>query len=275
MRLAVSNLAWPSDQEGTAFERLAALGAAGVEVAPTRIAPWPELTSPLISDYRARLEGRGLCVSSLQAVLYQRDELQLLGDDGSFAGMCEHLRRVAEIASLLGARVLVFGSPRNRRLFNFSPADAWSLGRDRLHRLGEITAAVDVALGIEPVPAFYGGDYLADWRDVLRMVREVDHPGVRVHLDTGCVGLGGGSIGEAVAASREWLAHFQIAQPNLADFAEPAENHAEAAAALRACGYAGWLAIEMREAESAPLAAMETAVRTALKIYGDEITSSY
>jgi hypothetical protein len=68
--------------------------------------------------------------------------------------------------------------------------------------------------------------------------------------------------------------HFQIAQPNLADFAEPAENHAEAAAALRACDYAGWLAIEMREQATDPLGATEAAVCVVLKLYGGEPVTS-
>lgn len=267
MRLAVSNLAWPATAEAAAFGRLAALGVAGVEVAPTRLAPWPELTPAVLADYRARLDGDGLVVSSLQAILFGCDGLQLLSDAGSFAGLCGHIDRVADIATMLGGQVLVFGAPRNRRRGDTPEAEAWRLGRDRLHRLGEIAAAHGTVIGIEPVPAFYGGDFLASWQDVLRMVREVDHPGIRVHLDTGCVGLGGGSIGEAVGASIEWLAHFHAAQPGLAGFAEPAANHAEAAAALAAAGYDGWLAIEMREQQGDPLGAMEIAVRAVLETY--------
>jgi sugar phosphate isomerase/epimerase len=267
MRLSVSNLAWPADQEAAAFGRLAALGVAGIEVAPTRIAPWAGLAPSVLADYRARVEDQGLFVSSLQAILYGCDDLHLLGDAASFAGLCDHVRRVAEIAATLGGSVLVFGAPRNRRRGDKPEAEVWPLGRDRLRRLGEIVAASNVAIGIEPVPAYYGGDFLCGWDDVLRMVREIDHPGIRVHLDTGCVGLGGGSIGEAVAASHQWLAHFHAAQPGLGSFAEPTENHAEAATMLRACGYDRWVAIEMREQETDPIGAMETAIHAVLGIY--------
>jgi len=267
MRLAVSNLAWPAAAEEAAFGRLAALGVAGVEVAPTRLAPWKELTPAILTDYRTRLEREGLRVSSLQAILFGCDDLQLLSEAGSFTGLCEHIRRVADIAALLGARVLVFGAPRNRRRGDMPEAEAWRLGRDRLRALGEIAAARNTVIGIEPVPAFYGGDFLASWQDVLRMVRELDHPGIRVHLDTGCVGLGGGSIGDAIDASIEWLIHFHAAQPGLAGFAEPAANHAEAGTALRAAAYDNWLAIEMREQEGDALGATETAVHAVLRLY--------
>lgn len=267
MRLAVSNIAWPADDDAAAFSRLAALGVAGIEVAPTRIAPWAELTPPVLAGYRRRLADHGLVVSSLQAILYGCDDLRLLADAASFAALCEHIERVAGIAAALGALVMVFGAPRNRRRGDRTAAEARSLGSERLRRLGEIAGAAGVAIGIEPVPPFYGGDFLTDWRDVLAMVRLVDHPGIRVHLDTGCVALAADSIAEAVTASRGLLAHFHAAQPGLQGFDPPAENHAEAGRSLRAGGYDGWVAIEMRQQETAPLAAVEAAVAAVRGLY--------
>ena len=267
MRLAVSNLAWPAHEEAAAFARLAALGVAGVEVAPTRIAPWSEINPAMLTGYRAKLRGEGLCVSSLQAIFYGCDSFQLLGDGAAFAGLCEHMERVAGMAATLGGEVLVFGAPRNRRRGDLPEAEAWSLAQDRFHRLGEIVAAEGVAIGIEPVPAFYGGDFLTTWQDVLQMVRDVAHLGIRVHLDAGCVGLGGGSIGEAIASSHACLVHYHAAQPELAGFSPPADNHREAATVLNACRYDRWVAIEMREQANDPLLAIEQAVTEVQRIY--------
>ncbi len=267
MRLSVSNLAWPADEEDAAFALLRRLGVQGVEVAPTRLANWDALSQSQLADYRARIEDAGLVVSSLQAILFGRPDLQLLGEGAAFTDLLDHMRHVSAIAATLGASALVFGSPRNRLTDGLSPAEAWQRARDRLRQVGEITAASGVVFGIEPVPAVYGGEFLAPWRDVLRMVREVDHPGIRVHLDTGCVSLGGDAIGEAVRTSAPQLAHFHAAQPQLASFDEPTPAHAEAAEALRSIAYGRWLAIEMREQTGAPLAAIETAVRFVSETY--------
>jgi sugar phosphate isomerase/epimerase len=267
MRLTVSNLAWPADQEDAAFARLARLGVKGVEVAPTRLAAWDALPDSLLTRYRERLRDEGLAVSSLQAILFGRPELRLFDEPAGFAGLLDHMRHVSAIAATLGAGVLVFGSPRNRSAGALPLEDAWPAARDRFRLLGEIAAASGAVIGIEPVPAVYGGDFLTSWRDVLRMVREVDHPGVRVHLDTGCVALGGDVIGEAVRTAREWITHFHAAEPQLGDFAAPVANHAEAAAALREIGYQRWLSIEMREQPNAPLDAVATAVRFVSDLY--------
>lgn len=250
------------------FDRLARLGVSGVEVAPTRLAAWDALPASLLTGYRARVESAGLVVSSLQAVLFGRPELQLLGEGAAFDGMIEHMRRVADIGATLGARVLVFGSPRNRLRADMEPEIAWARACERFRLLGEVTSAAGIAIGIEPVPAVYGGDFLTSWSDVLRMVRDVGHSGVRVHLDTGCVALGGGSIETAITESQQLLAHFHAAQPQLGDFQDPLPNHETAAAALRAIGYDRWISIEMREQPEDPVRTAEHAIQAVRGLYG-------
>lgn len=266
-QLAVSNLAWPAEQDDATFALLARLGVAGVEVAPTRLATWDALSAGQLADYRGRLAASGLAASSLQAVLFGLPELQLLGEEAVFAAMREHIRRVSDVAVQLGARTMVFGSPRNRLRGTMAAEAAWTIARERLHVLGEIAAAADVVIGVEPVPAFYGGDFLTSWEDVLRMVEEVASPGLQVHLDTGCVSLGGGAIQTAIEACADSLVHFHAAQVQLGSFENPDPAHAQAAAALQRIGYNGWVAIEMRQQPTEPLAAVAQAVRFVRSVY--------
>ena len=260
-RLAVSNLAFGPDLRAEAYGRLAAAGVEGVEVALTRIAPWEALTPEACRAEAASLSAAGLQASSLQAIYFGKPEAQLLGDEAGFEAMLEHTRKVAECGQALGAGVAVFGAPKNRSLGQRSLEDALDLGAARFERLGEAVSPYGLTLGIEPVPAHYGGDFLPSAAEVTAMVRRVDHPNIRLHLDTGCVMLGGGDIGEAVRTGADVLAHMHAAEPDLADFRTPASPHIEAARALTEVGYDGWVAIEMREAPEAPLEAVETAVR--------------
>jgi len=144
---------------------------------------------------------------------------------------------------------------------------AWTIARDRWRELGDIVHPAGAVIGIEPVPAHYGGDFLAVWPDVLRMVQDVDHAAIRVHLDTGCVALGGGDIAEAIPACLPWLAHFHAAQPDLATFAEPAANHVPAGRALHNGGYDRWIAIEMREPPDDPIGTTIAAVSAVRELY--------
>ncbi len=266
LRLGVSNLAWAPEQAAEALGLLARLGVAGVEAAPTRIAAWEQLDAAAVGEYRRRVEGAGLRVCSLQAILFGRPDVQLLADDAAFRALAEHVRRVAAVAEGLGAGVAVLGAPRSRTRGALAIAEAEALAAERLRALGDIAAPAGLAIGLEPVPAQYGADFMLRAADVRRVVGLCGHPAVRTHLDCACVMLGGDDIGAEIAATGAGLLHYHIAEPELAGFDAPACAHGAAAAALAAAGYAGWAVIEMRE-QPGGLAALGRAVRFAQAAY--------
>ena len=266
-RLAVSNLAWAPEQTAEALALLARHGAEGVEAAPTRIAPWERLDAAAAGAFRRRAEDAGLRVCSLQAILFGRPDAQLLADDGAFRSMAEHLRLVAEVAQELGAGVAVLGAPGNRRRGARPVAEAEALAAERLRCLGDIAHPAGLVIGLEPVPARYGADFMLRAADVRRVVALCAHPAIRTHLDTACVAGSGDAIGAEIAATGPGLADFHVAEPELGPFDAPACSHGEAAAALAATGYAGWAVVEMRE-QLDGLRAVENALRFARRAYG-------
>ena len=267
MRLAVSNLAIPDSATAHDLAALPQRGVAGIEVAPTRIAPWDALTPPRLAAYRGRMADAGLMVPSLQALLFGTEGLHLLRDPAAFDAMLAHLRHVARVGVALGAGIGVFGSPRNRQRGAMPAEAAWALARDRFAVLARAVAEEGFSLGLEPVPPVYGGDFLTVADEVIRMVAEVNHPGLRVHLDTGCVLLGGDAIATAIAAAGPALGHFHVAEPKLGPFRHPQAEHAAAAAALRRAGYDRWITIEMLEQPDGAMEAVEAAVIFAQMTY--------
>jgi D-psicose/D-tagatose/L-ribulose 3-epimerase len=265
-RLGMSNLAWAPGETAAALGLLARLGVAGIEAAPTRIAPWDRLDAAAARGYRAQVEDVGLRVCSLQAILFGRPDVQLLADEQAFEALAEHMRQVAEVAEALGAGVAVLGAPRNRTRGALTPEAAEALAAERLRVLGGIAAPAGLAIGLEPVPAQYGADFMLRAAEVRRVVAAANHPAVRTHLDCACVALGGDDIGAEVAATGAGLAHYHAAEPDIGPFDAPAPMHGQAAAALDGIGYGGWVVIEMREQPSG-LEAVERAVRFANRIY--------
>ena len=259
-RLGVSNLAWPADAEARAFALLAERGAAGVEVAPTRIAPWDELTPSRLARFRQDCEAAGLAVSSLQAVFFGRPEAALLADQAEFDAMCEHTRRLAGIAEALGARIAVFGAPKSRLRGSLGEAAAMELAAERLRVLGDIAGSGGLSFGMEPVPSAYGADFLNRASDVGALVERTGHPNIRAHLDTACVTLGGDDPASAIRAAAPLLAHYHMAEPELGPFASPTCDHAGAGRALDEVGYDRWVVIEMKQGAGDGLDAVATAI---------------
>ncbi len=249
MKLAVSNLAWNINEQEEILSLLPSLGVSGVEVAPTKIANWENIKPSLLADFRNKLNDKGLCVSSLQAIFFGKPDAQLLGDINSFGIMCEHIDFLADIAAELGAQVAVFGAPKNRQRNNISSDVAFNLAKERFKQLGEICQG-RMKIGIEPVPRFYGSDFILTAEEDLALVKAVNHPAVGLHLDTGCVLLGDGNIDLAIREGISHLIHFHVAEPELSNFASPKAAHVLAAKTLNEVGYNQWIAIEMKAGAS-------------------------
>lgn len=245
-KLAISNIAW-TGKDDEMLARLADLGIEGIEVAPGKVAPWAQLTVSVMEDFRQRVEKHGLEISSFQAFLYGRPELQLLGDQASYAALCEHMRKVCQLASVAGAKVLVFGAPKNRLLLGHTNESARALALGRLSELAEIAEKNNVSLGLEAVPRVYGAEFISSYQESLALVREINRPGLVFHLDTGCTWMQSDDIGLAIQESAAEIVHFHISQPNLSDFSEATPYHSVAADGLARVGYDRWLCIEMLE----------------------------
>jgi hypothetical protein len=74
-------------------------------------------------------------------------------------------------------------------------------------------------------------------------------------------------LNSTASFGKDWIAAYYAAQPELASFSPPADNHREAANVLSACQYDRWIAIEMREQANDPILAIEQAVTEVQRIY--------
>lgn len=264
-KLAISNLAW-TGKDDEMLARLADLGVEGIEVAPGKVAPWVELTTSVMEAFRKRVAKHGLEISSFQAFLFGHPKLQLLGDEDSYAALCAHMDKVCQLASVAGAKVLVFGAPKNRLLLGHTAETAHTLALARLSELAGIAEKHNVSLGLEAVPVTYGAEFISSYRESLALVRGVDRPGLVFHLDAGCTWMQGDDIWLAIQETVAEIAHFHISQPNLTDFNDPAPYHSVAANALAQVEYEQWLCIEMLETAE-PARAVINAVEFVQKIY--------
>ena len=258
-KLAVSNIAW-TDSNEKVFKLLSDIGVSGVEVAPGKVAGgWEGLDVKSMQAYRTLCADFGLVIPSFQAFLFGKPELQLLGDEKSFVAFTNHMKFIAELAQTAGAKVLVYGAPKNRLLLEHSYDDGMAIAEERLAVLADICWDFEVSIGLEAVPAIYGGEIIKSYKESAAIVKAVNHPGLVFHLDTGCTFLNDESVTEAINQTSDIIRHFHISQPKLTDFSDNAKYHAEAAIILNKMNYAGWLCIEMLQTD-APLNSIQIAV---------------
>ncbi|MGD0776301.1 MAG: sugar phosphate isomerase/epimerase family protein [Candidatus Solibacter sp.] len=270
MNLAVSNIAWPASADEEAARILHHSGIGGIEIAPTRLWPeWKGASRQAAEAAKARCAAMGLSVAALQAILFGKPEYKLFGSAGQREDLVNHLRFCAEMAAALGARSLVFGAPKNRELCGLTEDAAFAMARECFAAVAPDYERHGVCLCLEANPPQYGCQFLTDSAQAARMVRAVDSPGLRLHLDTACMYLAGEDLPAAVRSNFDLVSHFHVSEPFLASMEAPLIDHAQVAGTLRELKYTGWVSLEMREAAE-PSPALRQAVAFLARTYGGE-----
>ncbi len=247
MKTAISNIAWNVADDAWVADLMLEMGVVGVEIAPTKIWPKPLLASAAeLLEYRRFWEQRGIRIVAMQSLLFGRADLQVFEDQAKRDEMLQYLEAIMALASTLGAGPLVFGSPKNRKVGSRPRVEADAIAIDFFRRAGEAAIKHSVTLCIEPNPPQYECDYVTCAQQGLDLVRAVDHPGFRLHLDAAGMTLAGDPLEASLRAATGSMCHFHVSEPSLGPIGQGGVKHAVLADQLRQLGYAHWTSVEMR-----------------------------
>jgi D-psicose/D-tagatose/L-ribulose 3-epimerase len=264
VNLAVSNIAWTAAEDEEIAELLAQLGVTGIEIAPTRVWPAPlDVTSAQIDDFRERWAAHGIEIVAMQALLFGRPDLVMFNSEGQRAATLEYLRWIMAMAARLGAKPLVFGSPKNRQRGNMPMSEAEEIAAKFFAEAGAAAEEEGVLLCIEPNAKEYGCDFLVTTQETLEFLKRVPSEGIGLHLDAAMLKLNGEEPASALRLGAARLKHFHVSEPSLAPVGAAGVDHAATGRAVKAIGYAGWRSIEMRAGEAGTNAAN---VRAAIEV---------
>lgn len=270
-RLCVSQLGWQNPFDRNVLELLRDEGVQALEVTPSKLIDgWQDATSDRATAFAADMRaGYGLEVSAFQAIFYGVDGIHVFYPYEARLKLCDHTERVARFAAAMGARVLVFGAPRLRDPGDLSDDDALNHAVPVFRELARICHAQGVTLGIEANPADYGCRFITHAAQAAALVERVEHPGLRIHLDTGGMILNREDVPNFMARWGRFVCHVHISEPHLADFSPPSPAHQQIATALANYGYRGDVSIELlaRPEDQDPCQKIKTAIDAVRRIY--------
>lgn len=263
--LAISNLAWPVARDDEMREGLSALGITGIELAPSKV--WGDLRAVGRKDmleYRKKWNDVGIEIVAFQSLLFGKNHLTLFGSEESRSEMRDYLRQVISMASILGARSLVFGSPKSRQRGSMPLTEAEVIASHFFHDLGSDAQDAGVMIVLEANPTSYDADFITTTSEAAAFVDRVDSPGFQLHLDTGGMLLACEDVVEMVRAYGSQTAHIHASAPWLGPLSQgtAAMRWGDVAKVLLTCDYSGWVSIEMKEMEGTdPVAGAISEVR--------------
>ena len=188
MRISISNIAWERDEEPQIAELLGRLGVTAVDVAPGKYFPDVAAASDAdIRKVRSWWNERGISIYGMQSLLFGTKGLNVFGEVDSQERLLQHLDHVCRIAEGLGAKRLVFGSPKNRDRSGLSDKEAEDIALRFFSSLGDIARCHGVVITLEPNPVCYGTNWITTTKEAYAFVKALGNPGIAMQLDTGTV----------------------------------------------------------------------------------------
>jgi sugar phosphate isomerase/epimerase len=271
MRIAISNLAWDVNDDESVLEAMLEAGIHGVEIAPTKV--WSSPDTVKESDakrYREFWGARGIQVIAMQALLFGRADLTIFGKPDVRRKTLDYLAKMVYLGELLGAHILVFGSPKNRKVGALSGEMIDSIAIPFFQEIGTIASDHHLIFCLEPNPPIYGCDYITTLSDGVRLVQKVQREGFGLHLDAAGMTLSGEALGANAENAIRIAKHFHISDVDLAPVGSGTVDHLKLASILRKMKYEQWTSIEMRASTGSDnVNQIRKALRFAKDTYGN------
>jgi D-psicose/D-tagatose/L-ribulose 3-epimerase len=249
VRLALCNEVLAPMAFARQCEFAAALGYEGLEVAPFTLSDDPLALSAAERTQLCReASGAGIVVSGLHWLLARPTGLSITAaDPAKRARTLATLHGLIDLCADLGGRIMVHGSPAQRRL----PEDgdrpaARQRALDAFANVAEHARRAGVVYCIEPL-APPEANFIHTVDEAAAIVRGIDHPALRTMLD--CCAAARAEAESPAALLDRWLptgllAHVQVNDANLRGPGQGAQRFQPVMAALQRHAYDGWVAVE-------------------------------
>ena len=233
MRIAISNIAWDTAEDEAIATLLHRFGVDAIDVAPGKYFPEPvKATDEDIVRVKSWWSERGIEITGMQALLFGTTGLNVFGLQTAQDAMLQHLTAVCRIGAGLGARRLVFGSPKNRDRTGLSDQETLEVAIPFFRRLGDIAQSYGVVICLEPNPPCYGANFMTTSVETEQVVRQIAHSAIRMQLDTGALTINDEDPGIVLQDCASLIGHVHASEPDMLPLGDGGTDHGKMVAAL-------------------------------------------
>ena len=272
MRISISNIAWDVSEDEKIINLLQEFNIDAIDIVPGKYFQKPEITTDKeINKVKNWWSKNGIEIVGMQALLFNKNEMNIFGTEESRSTMLEYLKRVCHIGNILGAKRIVFGSPKNRDRAGLNDIETENIAIDFFNRLGDIANEENVVICLEPCPAHYGCNFMNTSFETAKIVTKILHPAIKMQLDSGSICTNAEDVSEILSKYSNHIGHIHASEPDLVPLGDGITNHKNFFNALTKYLPNSLVSIEMLATQNEPhLTSIRRALLIANKIYKSE-----
>lgn len=258
-----------------AFKLAADTGYDGVELAPFTLADDVRKVPPeRRRAVRSAAEDRGLEIIGLHWLLVTPKGLYMNHPDSEVRDKTvDYLIALANFCADLGGDRMVIGSPKQRNVCKGTTYEqAWEWARETFERVLSVAEERGVSLCLEPL-ARAETDFVTTVTEGLRMVRQIDSPNFRVHLDVKAMCDEGRPLGDIIREADGFVGHLHVNDANRNGPGWGDTDYAPIVDALQAIGYDDYASVEVFDFSHGAERIAETSLAFLTRVFGESRAS--
>jgi sugar phosphate isomerase/epimerase len=263
MKYAICNETFEGWDHSRICRLIADLGYTGLEVAPFTLGPRITAVDPAQRrQLRREAEAAGVQIIGLHWLLAKTEGLQVTAaEEATRQRTADYLIELARCSRDLGAELMVFGSPGQRKIPpGATQEQAMQFAADTFRRAMPRIADCGVELLIEPL-APTETEFINTCADGVRLMEMVGHPRFGLHLDVKAMSSESTPIPELLRTYGPRASHFHANDPNKRGPGFGQVDFIPIFQVLQRISYAGWVSVEVFDYTPDP----ETIARESLR----------
>ena len=242
---------WPLEKT---MEYISKVGYQGLEMAPFTLASSVEkISAARRREIRLLAENYDLEIIGLHWLLASPKGLSITSaDEGIRNRTAEYLKSLIDFSSEIGAKLLVFGSPKQRYIekdSSYKEARKWA--KEVFVRSLDKAKERGVTVCLEPL-ARRGTNFINTAKEAVSLIEEIDHPNFKLHLDVMAMSDEGRSIPEIIRENWKHLFHFHANDANNLGPGFGKVDFGPILKTLKEVKYSGFISVEVFDLSPGP-----------------------
>jgi D-psicose/D-tagatose/L-ribulose 3-epimerase len=213
MKFAISNLSWKKNENFKALKILKKNKINFLEFSYINIILFQNNKNlKNIKEYYIKNK---INLYSMQALLHEVKNAYMFGEPFQKKIFIKEIKKKIEIARQLGVKVLVFGCPKNKKIFNTSLLEREKISFNIFNKIAKISQKNKITFCLEANPEIYGCDFIKKTEDALKIVKKINNNYFKLNVDYGTIFENKEEYKRLLKKNLKYIGHVQISLPGL------------------------------------------------------------
>tara|TARA_B110001450_G_C17391117_1_gene387717 strand:- start:64 stop:666 length:603 start_codon:yes stop_codon:yes gene_type:complete len=151
----------------------------------------------------------------MQSILFSTNNCYIFGNIKQRQNFYYEVKKKIILAKILKTKVIVFGSPKNKKTFGKKKDVLDKLSYEMFKKISSISEKNKITFCLEANPKIYGTKYLTHTIDAIKLAKKINNKFFKVNLDLSTVISNNENISYLLKNYLNYFGHAQISSPNL------------------------------------------------------------